>query len=104
MPQVTTLDVSIENVWPPATAVGAVITKFVVSSIPSWPPPFTPQQYATPAIVRPQVFANPATMVLNWRPPTTATGLRRMGQPPGPNSEPVAVPSPSCPEKLPPQQ
>jgi len=53
-----------------------------------------PQQYAVPSVVKPQLYAPPALIVVKASPPATDTG---------PNDW-VVVPSPNCPDPLEPQQ
>ena len=61
---------------------------------PSAPYLFSPQQYAVPLVVTPQVRRPPAHKDVNWSPPATATGVLLS----------VVVPSPSWPSVLYPQQ
>ncbi len=77
---------------PPVTAVGSRAWPLVAS--PSWPHVLSPQQYASPAAVRPQLWSKPSVNNLNLRPPETATG----------NAVSAVVPLPNCPEPLLPQQ
>src|SRR6266566_10011771 len=79
---------------PPVTATGLV--RFVVVPSPSWPLSLSPQQYAAPAVVTPQVWKLPALTAAKVSPPTTATGLVCFVF--------AQVPSPSAPPPLYPQQ
>jgi hypothetical protein len=54
------------------TFVGMV--RLAVVPSPSHPPSFEPQQYATPAVVTPQLKSRPALMLVKERPPATAVG------------------------------
>src|SRR5688572_27253339 len=81
------------NVSPPATASGALLLA-TASPTPSCPPAFCPQQYATPAGVRPHVCDSPALSAANVSPPATATGTVLA----------AGAPVPSSPARLAPQQ
>ena len=61
---------------------------------PSWPYVLVPQQYASPARVRPHVWLKPIEIVMNCSPPTTSVGTVRM----------LLFPLPSTPLSLFPQQ
>src|ERR1035437_7055403 len=74
---------------PPPTACG-----FHGSGCPAWPLVLSPQQYAAPPAVRPQVLEYPALGPLNVTPPATATGTLLS----------IALLLPSKPAKLEPQQ
>ena len=49
------------------TATG--VEREVAVPSPSWPEEFSPQQYAAPAFVRPQVWSSPAESVVKKKPP-----------------------------------
>src|SRR5215475_13952591 len=66
----------------------------VMSPVPSWPQVPSPQQYATPAAVSPQ---------LCWEPAVTATKPSEFGTFTGPAPMPFTA-DPSCPEVFSPQQ
>jgi hypothetical protein len=89
---------------PPETGTGVVL--LVVVPLPSWPYEFTPQQYATPLVVTPQVLAHPALIEAKTSPPETAIGFRLHGSGlPFNGSVQVSVDeAPSCPLPLSPQQ
>src|SRR5438132_3429849 len=80
------------KVSPPTVGTGAS-EKFRVES-PSWPTLLPPQQYASPAVVRPQEWKKPLETSLKLSPPYTAVGLERE----------VWEESPSLPSRLSPQQ
>src|SRR2546428_9872095 len=65
---------------------------------PSWPEELSPQQYAAPLVVTPQVCSGikvpPALSVANVKPPATGVGMSCW----------AVVPSPSWPKLLEPQQ
>src|SRR5205809_280495 len=54
---------------------GVGINRSVVVPSPTSPREFRPQQYDWPAVVTPQLVANPALIVANCKPFCTATGL-----------------------------
>src|SRR5207245_11273560 len=80
------------NVSAPDTPTGAALG--VVVPCPSRPKRLSPQQYAAPPGVTPQVVPAPALTAAKVRPPDTATGVALL----------VVVPFPSWPESLSPQQ
>src|SRR5690348_7596811 len=82
------------NVSPPLTGPGVSGIPKKRFPSPSCPYESSPQQYATPGAVRPQVWAPPAESDWNVSPPLTGTGLSRL----------AFVPSPSAPFSLLPQQ
>src|SRR5205814_9520958 len=76
----------------PPTGTGVARGPVVPSpSCASW---LSPQQYAAPLVVTPQVWNDPALTATNRNPPATGTGVARA----------TLVPSPSCPKRLSPQQ
>src|SRR2546422_309741 len=80
------LELTDANVSPPDTATG--VRLLVVVPVPSWPKALSPQQYATPFGVTPQVeYFSPALTAANVSPPDTATGVALL----------VVVPLPSSP-------
>src|SRR6266550_3316636 len=80
------------NVSPPDTATG--VRLLIVVPFPSSPEPLSPQQYAAPLGVTPQVSQRTPLTAANVSPPDTATGAGLL----------VVVPFPSSPEPLSPQQ
>jgi hypothetical protein len=59
----------------PATATG--LSRSVVVPSPSWPMPFSPQQYALLVVVSPHVWELPALTRSKVSPPATALGVKR---------------------------
>jgi hypothetical protein len=80
------------NKCPPETTVGTDL--LVVVPSPSCPRSLAPQQNADPALVTPQVWFAPASILANFSPPDTATGSELL----------VVVPSPIWPRSLFPKQ
>ena len=77
---------------PPDTSTG--VSRSVVVPSPTWPSMLGPQQWASPAMVSPQLNDPPGLSEVKLRPPETRTGVSRL----------VVVPSPSWPSGFSPQQ
>ena len=60
------------KVSPPLTATGLELLRFV--PLPSAPDELSPQQYAAPDAVKPQLWRFPTVSIVKVSPPETATG------------------------------